>query len=282
MSQSKLVLLQITSSLATEMQNTDGDDSDALFPSFMKYTSDIKEETSSTNANVSASTSWNSFFATYSMVEWCKKSILLVERAMVSSFELILVTYYLVFMIKRYTIDHIELLCTLQIVCSSINTGLFIFIVPKMYRFVDSHALFMLSCAIGACCFVPFGVDLPFDVYWIVMAILGAAYGSCDIITEHHLLDAFLPEHAAKVNGIKSLMNGIFYSFGLLLSGLYEKWFLVIICECVICIILHCMYLILSNRKHYVDLRQSASSSNLSDLESESNSMEALIVSGLK
>eukprot|EP01083_Nonionella_stella_P007170 20719_1 len=254
MSQSKLVLVQIESSLAAEMQNTIGDDPDELFPSFIKHT---KEETSSTNSNAS----WNSFFATYSTVEWCKKSILLLERAMVASFEPILITYYLVFMSKRYNVDNITMFCTLQMVVLSVTSGLFGFITPKTYRFVGSHTLFILSCVILAGCCGLFGLHLPFHVYWIVMAIIGASYGSLVIIVEHNLLDAFLPEHAAKVNGIKSLMKGIFNSFGLLLSGLYEAWFLVVICECVICIILYCIYAILGNEKLYVDLQQSESNS---------------------
>eukprot|EP01083_Nonionella_stella_P061664 160634_1 len=234
--QSKLETLQI----ALYSQIMPNDDVNELYPSFIKHTKALQQ------TEQIESSSWKSFFAAYSMADWCQKSILILECAMTGAFVNLLITFYLPLMTERYKdVGSVTLLCSLQIVCAAVSSAPGIVLAPKLYGVIDSHLLFITCCIICGCSMVPFLWHLPFHFYWISMALYGLAQGSLSIIVEHHLLDSFLPQHSGKINGIKCVSKGITAAFGMLLAGLYLPVTSVLIYGCIVCIVLHCLYIIL-------------------------------------
>eukprot|EP01083_Nonionella_stella_P061663 160633_1 len=201
------------------------------------------------------------------MADWCQKIILILECAMVGSFINLVITYYLPLMTGRYKdVGSVTLLCTLQMVCASVTSAPGIALTPKLYGVIDSHLLFVTCCIICGCSMVPFLWHLPFHFYWISMMMYGLTQGSLSIIVEHHLLDSFLPEHAGKINGIKCVIKAITGAFGILLSGFYLPVTSVLIYGCIVCILLHCLYIILRKTREF----------KYAQLESKSQSIEMI------
>ena len=175
----------------------------------------------------------------------------IIEIGIIFAFEAIMVTYYLPFMIRKFTNNkNLTLLCALQISLMSVSMSISMSMVRFCKR-MNPNLLVIICLMISMVSVAFFSLDMAFHFYWITAIFFGLSFGAPTVILECGLLDVVPKRHAGKIQGIKSILHNLIRSIDLLFIGLYwnnNSMAYVIQIGAAIAIILHCSMWFVTNK----------------------------------